>query len=350
MKNKNNIKHFLTRYGKVYPIAPNDPIIERWEPKDDITHQVMSIVIYEKDLHVSDRNKTTKKVRTTEKEIKKRSTIKKYSFGASKRLKFVMRNTAHLMEVIITLTYPREYPMDGSLVKKHLHKFIGWLRYRECMYIWILEFQESRGAPHFHLLIDKEIPHQDVAEIWYKIVNSGDEKHLRAGTETRAIRSKGAIAFYMTTYMNKAKQKEVPEEYKKVGKFWGCSRGLLKKTEYRLYGNPEDIVSLKEKLRIARQFDRGQKKQWERKAKSYGKKNKFKKFYNTFQSGIYSLKVTNSDKLLNELESRNLDTFPFSLSSFDEVPPLPLLEERRNQKPKDNNSEDNPQGSLGLSL
>lgn len=348
MKNENDdVRHFLTRGGEVYPIASNNPIIKKWEPKDKITHEVMKVTLYPKDLHVSDKNKTIRKGKVKE-DIKKRSVIKKYSFLASRRLRFVMRNVAHLMEVIITLSYPNEFPMDGSIVKKHLHKFLGWLSYRGCKYIWILEFQD-RGAPHFHILIDKEIPYQDVADIWYKIVDSGDEKHLKAGTETRAIRSKGAIAFYMTTYLNKAKQKEVPEEYKKVGRFWGCSRGLLKKTECRLYGNPEDITCLKEKLKIARQFDRGQKKQWERKAKARGNKNKFKKFYNQFEDGVYSLKVTNSDKLLHELETRNLDTFPFSLLSLPVTPPLPLLEGRRSKDRKVDDS-DSGQGSLGLSL
>lgn len=349
MKNQNNINHFLTRGGRFYPVAPNHPILKSWEPKDRLTHEVLGVKIYAKDLHVSDNNKRTPRKVNTRKITAKRGVIKKYSFLASRRLRFVMRNIAHLMQVIITLTYPLDYPMDGALVKKHLHRFLSWLRQRGYRNVWILEFQE-RGAPHFHILVDNKIDHKEVAQKWYAIVASGDEKHLRAGTETRAIKSKGGIAHYMTSYLNKAKQKAVPEEYQKVGRFWGCSKGLLQKDEFRLYGNIEDIAIAKEKLKIARQFDRGQKKQWERKAKAKsGKKNKFKKFYNPFQEGAYSLKVTNSDKLLAELESRNLDTFPFSLLSIPPVPPLPHLAVRGNGG-KNSDEEHDPRQSLGLSL
>jgi len=176
------IKTFFTQNGEFFPIELND--------KQDYgfsTGNLLKIKIYPKDLHVSDSGSRNYGKEKTDRnwvyvlddngEVidvhkKKRGVIKKYSFGASKRLKFVLRNTSHLMNVKLTLTYPNEFPMDGELVKKQLHNFLAWLRYYDCRYIWLLEFQE-RGAPHFHILVDKNIPYHDVAEIWYKIVDSG---------------------------------------------------------------------------------------------------------------------------------------------------------------------------------
>ena len=36
------------------------------------------------------------------------------------------------------------------------------------------------------------------------------------------------MAYYMAKYMDKAEQKEVPENYKNVGRFWGASRLIIK--------------------------------------------------------------------------------------------------------------------------
>lgn len=220
------------------------------------------------------------------------------------------------MKVMITLTYPKDYPMNGEIVKAHLHKFLLWLTYHGYKYIWVLEFQE-RGAPHFHILVDKEIPHQKVAQSWYRIVGSGDEKHLKAGTEVRAIRAKDSIGYYLTTYMEKARQKSVPPEYEKVGRFWGSSKGLLIEKKMKIYGKREDIYKLKKSLRIARRYDQSQKKQWEKRARAKGKKrNKFKKYYGK----NYSLHIINSDKMKEELDKHNIEIFPFTLADTQPVP------------------------------
>ncbi len=328
MKKPNDTTCFFVRNGEFQPIAPNDRSISRWNVASQAYNylSVLSVKVYDKDLQVADGYQVPRHS-DEKKEKKKRGVIKKYSFGASKRCKFFMRNTGHLMKVIITLTYPNDYPMDGVTVKKHLHRFLLWLTYHGYKYIWVLEFQE-RGAPHFHILVDKEIHHQKVAECWYKIVGSKDEKHLKAGTEVRAIRAKGSIGYYLTTYMEKAKQKAVPVEYEKVGRFWGNSKNLLKENKMKIYGSRDDITQLKDSLKVARHFDRAQKRAWERKARAKGKKkNKFKKFYNNYLS--YSLRVTNSDKLIAELAKRNMTLFPYELLGILPVPPIPLSVEWR---------------------
>jgi hypothetical protein len=177
-----------------------------------------------------------------------------------------------------------------------------------------LEFQE-RGAPHFHILVDKEIPHQDVAKSWYRIVGSGDEKHLKAGTEVRAIRAKDSIGYYLTTYMEKARQKSVPPEYEKVGRFWGSSKGIIAgKENENIWQKRRYLQIEKVSLRIARRYDQSQKKQWEKRARAKGKKrNKFKKYY----SKSYSLHIINSDKLMKEIkQTHGIEIFPYVLADI----------------------------------
>jgi hypothetical protein len=89
---------------------------------------------------------------------------------------FIARNVVGL-EIILTLTYPAEFPLDGCLVKKH------WIRY--C------------------------------------IVNSSDPKHLLAGTRIETFRSPPALGSYIMKYASKMEQKDVPKEFESVGRFWG---------------------------------------------------------------------------------------------------------------------------------
>ena len=79
-------------------------------------------------------------------------------------------------------------------VKKHLNAFLMWLRRRGYVYFWCLEFQQ-RGAPHFHLFLGKRTGQaagdivrlrREIALSWYRIVASGDPRHLRAGVRSIA--------------------------------------------------------------------------------------------------------------------------------------------------------------------
>jgi hypothetical protein len=324
MKKQNEVKCFLYVNGQFIAVASNDRRIQYWNPDaQEYNYQsILSAKVYAKDLHVHDSFRRKYKDKT---EIKKRGIIKKYSFGASRRCKFFLRNTGHLMEYMVNLTYPNNYPMDGLLVKKQLHKFLGWLHYHGYKYLWVLEFQD-RGAPHFHLLVDKEITFQEVIASWYKIVGSNDPKHLERGAVIEPIRSKGAIGHYMTSYLEKPKQKTVPLEYQKVGRFWGHSDGLLKENKMKIFGNRDEIANLKRELKIAKQFDRGQKRIWEKRAQEKAKetgiqKKKYKKFHTGFTG--FSLRLTNSDKLYDELLKRDIVLWPYTLTDTPSVPSAP---------------------------
>ncbi len=308
--------------GEFVPVAPNDPSIQYW---DSIGQQYnylskLSVGIYDKDLHVSD---SFRRSYREEKEIKKRGVIKRYSFGASRRCKFYFRNTAHLMSHMINLTYPKNFPMDGLLVKEHLHKFLLWLKYYGYQYLWVLEFQE-RGAPHFHILVDKEIDQDFVRSYWFKMVDSGDRKHLKRGAVVEAIRSKGSVGHYMTSYLEKDKQKIVPREYQKVGRFWGHSDDLLTETKIKIHGSREDIKKLKADLKVAKLFNQAQKKVWDKNAREKAEKlgKKRKKFKKTFSGYTgFSLKLFNADKLCAELSKRDIILWPYRLLGIPPVPP-----------------------------
>lgn len=156
-----------------------------------------------------------------------------------KRLAFVANNTTVVFRTMLTLTYPKEYPTDGKTVKAHLNTFLTWCRryFISPSYLWFLEFQK-RGAPHIHILLDYPLPRDPdkrvvlfytVARKWYETVGSGDVSHRAAGTRCERIRKPDGAARYCLKYAYKTEQKCVPEQYRNVGRFWGCSRDVTPK-------------------------------------------------------------------------------------------------------------------------
>lgn len=293
-------KHYLTRRGFNYETNEDNPILEKWTPKQHDNENVLTLKVFNKDLHVSIYNKkpwTGKR--------KKRGTIKKFSFGSVKRLRFLLRNTIHKMEYELGLTYPNEFPKDGLIVKNHFHKLRTRLNYYGYKYFWILEFQ-NRGAPHFHMLVNKEIKKEQLSKMWYAIVGSGDEKHLKRGVHVAPILNKDGMAGYFAQYLSKQEQKIVPEEFKNVGRFWGASRDLLECTIKKYYGNLEDIWELKKQMRPLRRWYEAQKRSWS-KRKAY-KKKPFKNKY--LRPGV-AFKVINSNLFVREYESRKMDVSLF---------------------------------------
>ena len=167
----------------------------------------------------------------------KRGDIMNLSKASRKRLAFVANNTQVTFRTMITLTYPGEYTNDGEEVKAHLHKFLVWCAYQfdNPSYLWFLEFQK-RGAPHIHILLDialstieerREVVYNAVRREWYKVVDSGDPKHLAAGTRVEHIRKPDGAARYCLKYAYKCEQKAVPPAYRNVGRFWACSRDVF---------------------------------------------------------------------------------------------------------------------------
>lgn len=157
-----------------------------------------------------------------------RSDIQEFSYKSRRRLAFVASNTDIEFKSMITLTYPRDFPGNGKDVKRQLQAFIRWLRHKlpTLDYLWFLEFQK-RGAPHIHMLLNRpesDLPaKKDVSTRWYEICGTGDKLHLKAGTRTEQLRSKDGGKRYTVKYAMKMYQKDVPEQFQNVGRFWGHS-------------------------------------------------------------------------------------------------------------------------------
>ncbi len=161
--------------------------------------------------------------------IGKRGNVVEFSDRSRNRLLFTAFNASVEWLSSTTLTYPAEFPTNGYAVRMHRNTFLTKLRreYPGIRYLWALEFQE-RGAPHIHLLADQFIDLRWLSETWYQVVDSKDERHLRAGTRVEFIRGREQGASYMAkSYTGKRAQKYVPPEYLNVGRFWGASRGLV---------------------------------------------------------------------------------------------------------------------------
>jgi hypothetical protein len=148
-------------------------------------------------------------------------------------LRHLIRNSEDIWKAFITLTYPAEYPCNGRETKAHLNAFLQFLRRKGVKSVWVLEFQ-SRGAPHYHIIVSEFVLNEEIAERWYKVVGSWDEKHLRAGTGISTIRSKGELYGYLSSYIKKLDQKIPPEGFEDVGRFWGSSRNLLIRDIYKM--------------------------------------------------------------------------------------------------------------------
>lgn len=173
-----------------------------------------------------------------------RGEVAEFSYRSRQRLAFVAANTETVFKSMLTLTYPAEFPSDGRTVKGHLNSFMtSFRRKTQGRYLWFLEFQK-RGAPHFHILSEFELPepHRIVtrrngtswttnkeyddwaAKRWYETVGSEDLSHWLAGTSWEAIRNPEGGCRYAVKYAFKMEQKVVPDGYENVGRMWGHSK------------------------------------------------------------------------------------------------------------------------------
>lgn len=185
----------------------------------------------------------------------KRGHISEFSRKSCLNMVETARNVTGLV-AMVTLTYPGEFPCDGRLVKKHLELMRKWFLYRGIGAFWFLEFQQ-RGAPHFHLFINATVDKDDLSQAWYKVVGSGDPRHLLAGTKVEAIRKPHAIATYAAKYAAKAEQKTVPEGYEDVGRFWGNFGGVKVVPLDWETGTLKEVAPL---IRVIRKLDASKRK------------------------------------------------------------------------------------------
>lgn len=166
-----------------------------------------------------------------------------FSSGARRRLmRFMAKLRTDVLPVFCTLTYPADFPVDSRQWKYDLRKFAERFSYHfpQGSFIWRLEPQK-RLAPHFHLLLYGVEFNQELVlwmrEAWYRVVASGDPKHLEWGVDVQRVRSQRGVRFYVGKYI--AKKQVEPDlvaseisqapfsyvDWAQVGRWWGIRGG-----------------------------------------------------------------------------------------------------------------------------
>lgn len=159
-----------------------------------------------------------------------RDIVRKMSRASSRRLQIKLGKLDHerAVPVLVTLTWPgswltKDWSREGRQWKAYLHAFRKRVerKYGKVFGSWLLEPQ-GRGAPHFHLLLWVDFIDKDwLARAWFEVVGSGEESHLWAGTRVEKVRSWRGIASYMSRYFKQGGKHEVPDDWKRPGRFWG---------------------------------------------------------------------------------------------------------------------------------
>lgn len=157
----------------------------------------------------------------------KRGEIEGFSGESRKRLIEFMHKITFTRLIFVTLTYPEEYPRDYKVYKNHLKRFRQAVerRYGKIGCIWRLEYQK-RGAPHYHLMyLDVEfLPLEVLSCLWFKIVGSSDENHLKCGVDLKPVTDwgdAGLVAHYVGKYAAKVGDEVSEDDRGKTGRHWG---------------------------------------------------------------------------------------------------------------------------------
>lgn len=186
-----------------------------------------------------------------------RKEIRDFSAASRRRLQrklaTINEDEAGGLPDFLTLTYPGEYSGDWQRWKRDLEAFRHALerKWPQVWGVWRLEFQK-RGAPHFHALLwdgpqmvgmevrdgatgkniviaDGQNEHNKkvfewMSQTWYRIVGSGDAKHLLAGTRIEPIQTWNGVRYYTSKYLAKLPEGGFcPVAY--TGRFWGVIGG-----------------------------------------------------------------------------------------------------------------------------
>lgn len=205
---------------------------------------ILGFEVYQRDLIVKLRYQRSNAVLSSV----RRGKITSFSRRSYKRLRHFLRNADIKWQAFLTLTYPNNYPTEPKSIKSHLNAFLQYLRRKNLKYLWILEYQQ-RGAPHYHILLSQRLDKNELSERWYHIVGSGDIRHMRAGTQIKAINNPKQVYAYVSDYMKKSVQKTLPSDHTYSGRWWGVSRGLLSYEFYYKIGPYFDLARLTRPIR-----------------------------------------------------------------------------------------------------
>ena len=154
----------------------------------------------------------------------RRGTVRSFSFRSRTRLLRLLAQCDRQQtsqSLFVTLTYPRSFPTASSTYKRHLEMFAKRLlrRFPRASAIWKLEFQ-SRGAPHYHLIIlgVNYMAHQWVNRQWSEIISGEKSAGKKARTEVRRVEHYRRTISYAAKYVAKVQGTESAEH---PGRYWG---------------------------------------------------------------------------------------------------------------------------------
>lgn len=146
-----------------------------------------------------------------------------------------------------------DYMADGRVFKEHCRRLRQWFTYREYYGFWFLEFQ-ARGAPHLHLVFNSKMDEKTILSLkkyWNKLIGAKCPHHKTRGVQVEVLRNPESRSNYAAKYSAKSDQKEVPENYRNVGRFWGRF-GKVPELEHHVY--QAEIHELNTINRVARRY------------------------------------------------------------------------------------------------
>lgn len=222
-----------------------------------------------------------------------RREISSFSPGSKRRLKWASANASPRLISTFGMTYHERHP-QGRECKKDLHAFLAALRreYPGIGYLWILEFQKRKVA-HFHIWLT--IPHDTpglrecLADAWHRIAEPGNEFHrwFHNRPENLIAWNMGSGS-YLCKYLDKVHQKQIPEGFTGIGRFWGSSHGLV----------PDPCIIPIEEIESPASFVRIVCKHHE---KFLRKQKRLRKYAGAARKSVYSYRLPNGAEVALQL-------------------------------------------------
>ncbi len=155
------------------------------------------------------------------------------------------------LKFMLTITYPETFPDDVNIIKKDLKSILNKIRKQGAEYLWVIEFQR-RGAPHFHILLDRPVPTDSLAKLWSRRTAAPS-----TAVHLSPVQSWIGIRRYFTSPRKWCQQHLPPSWQEDLGRWWGHSRGLKAEPVKTIKGDtPENRDRVLTLARTARRIDR----------------------------------------------------------------------------------------------
>lgn len=195
-----------------------------------------------------------------------RQKIFEFSDSSRRHLLEVCRESGHKIRSQFCLTYHTDFPLDGREVKADVARFERQVKRcfgQDTPMLWVLEFQK-RGAPHIHFFSDIEpnpFNRRTLSILWVKhalgYTQSLDIPTFRFHDHVKNFQgwTMKSGQYLVKEYINKIEQKEVPENFQNVGRFWAATRNM--KPDYEIISpmdNPIWDECIKRAIRAASRY------------------------------------------------------------------------------------------------